>query len=662
MLQKPTNSNDSMSKTLDNKVRQLWKSVLHLDKLPNDDSSTFFTLGGSSLTLVQLFNHYQFELSRGQNLNILDFLAQPTIGEHIRLLSMNTNTTLTRVTLYNALQGNIQVELKTNFVSIISIFALGPATIIQENIWLKKQNNFVSASLPINNIQLAFIISPDSLVSLQCLKQALILLINKHMILRTCLTMTSDGTSLKQRVMPYDDKSNSLVQVSRINTVDELEDIILNEKMNRNHFDLTTGRVFRCHAIYRSKQGQEDLLVNGDVLLFSFHHMIFDNSSEEIFLNDLKRAYATGMLDTNKKEIPTYIDYALEDRNTCNDKILLGRTFWKTTLNDYENHIQLPYDCRPSIFTATRPSSSIKLKLMTYANQVQTNLFQIYLSAYYIFLYKLTQCKDIVVDTCITARPRHEFMYTMGLFDRFLPFRCCLEPQEKLASLIERIKQMNILAMVYASQFDPNIMNEKSNLFFRIPVAFQFKTITSQMKLTDECKLVRYDWSPDVTEHDLYLSIEINECKQVTGSFVYARDVFDETTITVMARRFETLLNQIFLSPSTTAICEYSLLLPHEKYLLEDLNNVEHSNLSSNFLLIHQKFACQAKEHSQKLAVVLDDQSLTYAELLHLSQLLACYLKEKCCIKSGDIVGQCMERSIEMVCSIHVLILIIFCF
>lgn len=80
--------NDSEYKILDSKVRQLWYSLLHLDKIPDDDdSTTWFALGGSSLTLMQLFNHYQFDLIPYRQLNLLDFLAQPTIAEHVRLLT-----------------------------------------------------------------------------------------------------------------------------------------------------------------------------------------------------------------------------------------------------------------------------------------------------------------------------------------------------------------------------------------------------------------------------------------------------------------------------------------------------------------------------------------------------------------------------------------------
>ena len=89
MRQNSINSNDSETRILADRVHQLWCSLLHLDKIPDDDSATYFALGGSSLTLMQLFNHYQFDLTPHRQLNILDFLVQPTIVQHIRLLTTN---------------------------------------------------------------------------------------------------------------------------------------------------------------------------------------------------------------------------------------------------------------------------------------------------------------------------------------------------------------------------------------------------------------------------------------------------------------------------------------------------------------------------------------------------------------------------------------------
>jgi non-ribosomal peptide synthetase component F len=54
--------------------------------------------------------------------------------------------------------------------------------------------------------------------------------------------------------------------------------------------------------------------------------------------------------------------------------------------------------------------------------------------------------------------------------------------------------------------------------------------------------------------------------------------------------------------------------------------------------------------HPNKIAVVLEEQSLTYSELYSLVNSVACRLSPM--IEAGDVVCQCVERSIEMVVGI----------
>jgi non-ribosomal peptide synthetase component F len=94
-------------------------------------------------------------------------------------------------------------------------------------------------------------------------------------------------------------------------------------------------------------------------------------------------------------------------------------------------------------------------------------------------------------------------------------------------------------------------------------------------------------------------------------------------------------------------IYELSLILSDERLLMQSVNNTEVSFLSA--ACIHHEFVCQAINHSQKLAVELDEQSLTYSELLYYVQLLSLNLLNTHGVISGEIVCQCVERSLSMV-------------
>ncbi len=65
---------------------------------------------------------------------------------------------------------------------------------------------------------------------------------------------------------------------------------------------------------------------------------------------------------------------------------------------------------------------------------------------------------------------------------------------------------------------------------------------------------------------------------------------------------------------------------------------------------LFNRFQSRALQHPNKLAVVLDDQSLTYGELYSLVTSFASRLFQV--VHPDDIVCQCVERSIEMVIGI----------
>jgi non-ribosomal peptide synthetase component F len=338
----------------------------------------------------------------------------------------------------------------------------------------------------------------------------------------------------------------------------------------------------------------------------------------------------------------------------------LTKHFWEAALEDYEP-LALPYDRRPASSTRTGHGSSVKLELgggellLEFARQTQMTPFQVCMSVYYIFLYKLTQSQDLIVGSLVANRPRHELAQMIGMFANLVPYRLRIEPQETFRQLITRVAQMSTLVTAHAQLPYQHIVQQyyhnttmKAHTLPYISTGLQFESPTSKIDLTEACELLRYPTSPHVAKYDLWLSIEfdVTEEQKITGSFDYACDVFDQATVVKIARRFEYLLTQLFTTSSS--ISQMSLILSDEIDLLHQLNTGDVLLQLMHPLPIHYQFLLRVQEHPQKVALILDNQSLTYAELLHYTQLLAVHLIDECHVKSGDTVGLCVERSIEV--------------
>jgi NRPS condensation-like uncharacterized protein len=151
-------------------------------------------------------------------------------------------------------------------------------------------------------------------LAIKQLRQALQLIVEKHLSLRTSLIFDKKTSSLMQRIIDFDDndKSYLFTFIESSFKTHEIKDIVHDEKRNSQLFDLAQGLVFRCHLVYYRGISSNDLLCDKDAIIFNFHHALFDYPSMNIFLHDLNEAYTTGQLSTNDETTLRYIDCKYE--------------------------------------------------------------------------------------------------------------------------------------------------------------------------------------------------------------------------------------------------------------------------------------------------------------------------------------------------------------
>ncbi|CAF1451572.1 unnamed protein product, partial [Adineta steineri] len=127
-------------------------------------------------------------------------------------------------------------------------------------------------------------------------------------------------------------------------------------------------------------------------------------------------------------------------------------------------------------------------------------------------------------------------------------------------------------------------------------------------------------------------------------------DIFKyQDDVDLLANRFQHILTQLFSSSSIIhqPIYKLSIVLPTEQEFIHQMNNTDISTSYSWPNTVHECFVQQAQLYPQKLALELDEQSLTYSELLYSVYCLTNYLIDK--IQPNEIIYQCVERSVEMI-------------
>jgi amino acid adenylation domain-containing protein len=169
-----------------------------------------------------------------------------------------------------------------------------------------------------------------------------------------------------------------------------------------------------------------------------------------------------------------------------------------------------------------------------------------------------------------------------------------------------------------------------------------------------ELPLQTITWTPfalrnEAAKFELQLSIAENE-GEWQCTLQYQTDLFEASRIERMQRHWIRLLEEVALEPARR-LSQLEILTDEERVqLLEEWNHT--GRLYEGEDLLHHLFERQAAQTPDSLALVFDDERLTYRELNERANRLAHYLRRHENVDVDTLVGVLMERSTEMVVSL----------
>jgi non-ribosomal peptide synthetase component F len=349
--------------------------------------------------------------------------------------------------------------------------------------------------------------------------------------------------------------------------------------------------------------------------------------------------------------------------------------FWLDTLSEckIDHSLTLPFD-RYRLSDEHRTDHKISVTFdfgqdlsqhfLAYTSLNNIKPEHLALATYYGFLFKLTNGEqDLCIGINTDGRYQDELKPVIGMFENIIPLRCKLDPHWSFDHLIEHVQQISKSSLEYSYYPLQRILNQHPNVskpaFFDI--FFEFQSNESENKNNQVlignnhlCVLpspIQNNSDKVVSKHNFSLIIKHNlNTNQLSSTINASLDLFYKETVTKISQRFHSILNQLFTptnDQTNKPIYELSLTIPDEKLLTTSINNTQVSFPSVT--CIHHTYVHQAMKHPQKLAVELDDQCLTYGELLHHIQVLSLNILNTYRVVPGEIICQCVERSLSMV-------------
>ncbi|MCA1994249.1 MAG: amino acid adenylation domain-containing protein, partial [Coleofasciculus sp. S288] len=529
----------------------------------------------------------------------------------------------------------------------------------------------------------------------EILASALQNVINRHEILRTIFRVL-EGMNLPLQVIGDRSVSQSLnlkpLEEQNINIESLFQEAI------KRRFNWNNSLLLEISLVTLPQEQA--------VLFIGLPAMLADRVTLHNLVCEISRSYVACLQNEKLSDEPLqYADIA-EWQNELfeGEDGKIGREYWKNKNKKLLTNCKLPLEKQAAVkpefeptFIALELNPDTIAKLDAIAQNYNASISIVLQACWRILLWRLTGQSDVVIGTYCDGRDYEELASALGPLAKYLPIYCSLEETFKFSEILKQIREATEEAFKWQESFtweqieegrrrkaegrrflsdgdspptereqsigdgvsDPSFLQSRASAqgipsaSGPLPSAFldeNFFSVGFEFE-KQPAKYTAADVSFSI--HNQYVCLDRFKIKlsclrrddSLIAEFHYDSNLFQVEDIERIARQFQTLLESVIDKPEA-AIGELEILSANEKHqLLIEFNNTQTDY--SKHQCIHQLFEQQAARTPEQIAVVFENQKLTYAQLNTRANQLARYL-QALGVGCETVVALCVERSLDM--------------
>ncbi len=468
------------------------------------------------------------------------------------------------------------------------------------------------------------------------IEKAIQKVIQNNEILRTGFKAIADLTIPMQIICCGDNFCLNSYDLSNFNTIeqqDQIEAIIF--QLNQTPFNLEQGVVFYATLI---KLNQDK-----NILAIAISALCADAVSFHNLVREINETYQNCLAAKSINNEPLqYADLAAwQNELLAAPEAEAGRQYWyQKNLADSlisklpsEKRVDSKLQFSPDLINLNL-APDLASKIEAVAENYHLSVDTLLMACWHILLWRLTDNKQIAVKTCFDNRNYGELKPAVGLLAKYIPVSIKLAENLKfsqvLAQLDREIDEIN--------QWQEYFVHNNSFLPFAFEFNFQSNNLTWTIQNVSAC-IDRFKVKLAGWRYHNFLTIQLH----------YDVNLFDKQDIQRLGSEFQTLLQSAVDNPET-AINQLNIVSPQERQkLLIEFNQT--ATLLPPYQCLHHWFEAQVKNTPNRVAVIYENEQLTYQELNTKADRIAHYLISLG-VKPETIVALCVERSLNIVIGI----------
>lgn len=518
----------------------------------------------------------------------------------------------------------------------------------QKSIWLTEQ--FFKGT-PIENITGCVIVLEK--LNLKALQKAINLFVKNNDSFRLKFTVKDD-----KPLQYLSSFSEFEVENVMVNTDEDVKNI--ENEMSNTPFEVLDNLLF-LFKTFTFPDG------HGGYILTA-HHLISDAWTAGLVVNEIMDYYEkiinSQIIDNQN---PSYLDYITSEQEYLNsEKFNKDKEFWNEIFKTVPEVATIPsinvensnssLSCKAKRKQFVIPKETMNL-INEFCKQNKASAFNFFMAVLAIYLSRVSSLDDFTIGTPILNRGNFKEKQTTGMYISTIPFRISINHKIPFAEFLSNISAD--FSKIFRHQKYPyqylleDLRKKDSSIPNLYNILLSYQNVRSNKQTSDinyESSWVGNNFISDDIDIHLY---DMNDTGDINIAYDYLISKYSIDDICSIHARFLYIINQV-LENNDITLNEIEIVTPDEKKkILYDFNNTSADYPRDK--TITQLFEEQVEKTPDNIAVVFEDQKLTYRELNERANSLANYLLHSGILPNNQ-VGILTTRSIDSIIGIFAIL------
>lgn len=400
---------------------------------------------------------------------------------------------------------------------------------------------------------------------------------------------------------------------------------------------------------------------NSGAIIMKTHHLISDAWScskiGSMLIEYIDKKSKNEEIDDTTPS-PSYIEYIKsEEEYTSSEKYKKDEEFWNEYLKDIKEPVALKASTNISDKKAKRYSVTLTKKesekINKYCKENKISPYVLFLTALSTYMYRITEHDDFIIGTPVLNRANFKEKNMIGMFVSTIPLRVKVEEGTKFIDLAKAISSDTFSMFRHQkypySKILENIHKntEIKNNLYNVVLSYQ----NARADIVDS-NLYETKWifSGSVSDQLQIHLLDMNSTGLFNINYDYIESLFSSIEMKYIHTRLMAIIFDAIENDNVDVENIRIMSKEEEHKILYEFNDTERDYPKDKTVI--QLFEEQVEKTPDNIALVFEDEAMTYKELNEKANQLAHYLREEKGVRENDFIGILIDKSIELIVAI----------